>query len=675
MSLNTALKSIGKFILNVLTTPSDGIYPIKRLTNDDRTKIYYAKEKKIFNPDYLTENDLPSYLTARIGIDRNIPLDYQAAKLSCAKYYGLQLDNGKIQGTATGPFANFVLLKGDAKYGSLRYKTAVDGYVNFSRIWSDPSFNNYGTAGTDMIEWEYRPEYSNGSERQSKGSERQSKYDGAYHFFKDDRNKNLEAYGTANSSNLFYNDTATFAGNIPSKLIPVSAFHKYYPDSTDPNSKNSYYASPDAIKNQTIGAFIQNSTSQTNTIQSQAVGVDANSGTTIMSPFFVGAGGKTNIISIYKRMFRSPKPGNETANSTGQFRASAERYTTNLDIGVNNYNNYAAIYPENSKAAVVEKSTVLSGPFLDYLKENGGVVDEIKIDNRSFAKANTDINEIGEQDEYNSLLPTKNKRDMYLNDSDQSRDLIFFYFYDLVNEIYIPFRATISSITDNNTADWETVKYMGRADNLYVYKGFSRDATFTFKVYANSIRELVPMWKRINYLVGLTRPSGYTGKATVTNKTLENVRTAENATQDLLNNAETDEQRQILSEILTNLNNAIATTGAESGFIVPPMIRFRIGDLYDDQPAILKNVAISIPEDATWETLRDDTYKYFFGTNKTKELTIDATSKQLPNIIDVTVQLSLIERKQSITNENHFGPKERDNDWEMKMGSGDFVAS
>jgi hypothetical protein len=667
MSLNTALKSIGKFILNVLTTPSDGIYPIKRLTNDDRTKIYYAKEDRIFNPDYLTKNDLPSDLTARIGLDKNMmapSFNYKTAKLSSKEYIGLQLDNGKIQGTATGPFANFVLLKGDAKYGSLRYKTAMDGYVNFSRIWSDPSFNNYGTAGTDMIQWDYRPEYSNGSDRR--------RLSGAYHFFRDDRNKNLEAYGTANRSNLFYNDTATFAGNIPSKLIPVSAFHKYYPNSIDPNKKDSYYASPDAIKNQTVGAYIQFSAPQTNTIQSRIVGVDANSGTTIMSSVFVDAGSETNIISIYKRMFRNPKPGNETAG-TGQFRASAERYTTNLDIGVHEDNNYAAIYPENSKAAVVEKSTVLSGPFLDYLKENGGVVDEIKIDNRSFAKANTDINEIGEQDEYNSLLPTKNKRDMYLNDSDQSRDLIFFYFYDLVNEIYIPFRATISSITDNNTADWETVKYMGRADSLYVYKGFSRDATFTFKVYANSIRELVPMWKRINYLVGLTRPSGYTGKATVTNKTLENVRTAENATQDLLNNAETDEQRQILSEILTNLNNAIATTGAESGFIVPPMIRFRIGDLYDDQPAILRNVAISIPDDATWETLRDDTYKYFFGKNK--ELTIDATSKQLPNIIDVTVQLALIERKQSITNENHFGPKERDNDWEMKMGSGDFVAS
>ena len=642
MSLNTALKSIGKFILNVLTTPSDGIYPIKRLTNDDRTKIYYAKENILFNPDYLTENDLPSDLTARIGLDKNMmapSFNYKTAKLSSKEYIGLQLDNGKIQGTATGPFANFVLLKGDAKYGSLRYKTAMDGYVNFSRIWSDPSFNNYGTAGTDMLEWEYRPEYSNKSERQSK-------YDGAYHFFKDDRNNNLGAYSNINSSNLFYNDILTSVGNSPPEMMPVSAFHKYYPDSKDPNNKDSQYASPDSIRDETIGTTVES------------------------SPVDVVSADRTNIISTYKRMVRNPKPANETTG-TGQFRASAERYTTNLDIGVHEDNNYAAIYPKNSKADVVEKSTVLSGPFLDYLKENGGVVDEIKIDNRSFAKANTDINEIGEQDEYNSLLPTKNKLDVYLNNSDQSRDLIFFYFYDLVNEIYIPFRATISSITDNNTADWETVKYMGRADNLYVYKGFSRDATFTFKVYANSIRELVPMWKRINYLVGLTRPSGYTGKATVTNNNFTNSSNSDGTTSPP---GIGDDPRSIGEvTIFTNTDKDISTTGAESGFIVPPMIRFRIGDLYDDQPAILRNVAISIPDDATWETLRDDTYKYFFG--KTKELTIDATSKQLPNIIDVTVQLALIERKQSITNENHFGPKERDNDWEMKMGSGDFVAS
>lgn len=668
MSLNTALKSIGKFILDVLKAPSNGIYPIKRLTSDDRIKIYYSKENEIFKPKYLTSDDLPSYLTETIGLNRNKALNYQNAKLNSAKYAGLSLDTGKIQGTATGPFANYAVLKGDAKYGSLRYKTATDGYINFSQIWSNPSFNKYGLDGTGTMEWEYRPEYSNGRERQSK-------YDGAYHFFKDDKNNNLEAYSTANSSNLFYNDIATFAGNIPSKLVPVSAFHKYYPDSIDPNSKSSYYASSDAIKNGTIGAFIQNSTSETNTIQSQVLGVDASGTRTMMSSFYVGGGSKTNIISIYKKMVKNPKPYNET-NDTAQFRASAERYTTNLDIGVNKDNNYSAIYPENSIADIVKKSTVLSGPFLDYLKKNGGVINEIQIDNRGFAKANENINEVGTQDKYNSLLPTKNERDMYLKNGNQSKDLILFYFYDLVNEIYIPFRATISSIADHNTADWETIKYMGRADSLYIYKGFTREVTFSFKVYANSIRELIPMWKRVNYLVGLTRPSGYTGRATVTS---DNFTDSSNPdiryTTDTTFDYSTGEVPRDLGEIVlvNNTKKDSITTGKESGFIVPPMIRFRVGDLYVEQPAVLRNVAISIPDDATWETLRDDNYNYLFGKNK--KLTIEATSKQLPNIVDITVQLSMIERNQAITNENHFGPKFADGDWEMKMRETDFIAS
>lgn len=638
MSLNTALKSIGKFILDVLKAPSNGIYPIKRLTSNDRIKIYYSKEDEIFKPKYLTRDDLPSYLTETIGLNRNMALNYQNAKLNFAKYAGLSLDTGKIQGTATGPFANYAVLKGDAKYGSLRYKTATDGYINFSQIWSNPSFNKYGLDGTGTMEWEYRPEYS-------KGSERESEYDGAYHFFKDDKNNNLQAYSTANSSNLFYNDIATFAGNIPSKLVPVSAFHKYYPDSIDPNSKSSYYASSDAIKNETIGHTLD--------------------GPTIRS----------NIISIYKKMVENPKPYNET-DDTAQFRASAERYTTNSHIGVNEDNNYSAIYPENSIADIVKKSTVLSGPFLDYLKRDGGVINEIQIDNRGFAKANENINKVGTQDEYNSLLPTKNERDMYLNNGNQSKDLILFYFYDLKNEIYIPFRATISSIADHNTADWETIKYMGRADSLYIYKGFTREVTFSFKVYANSILELIPMWKRVNYLVGLTRPSGYTSRATVTNETLANINTAKQATIEQLSSTDDEAKLKALSDVLNNLNNAekdTITTGKESGFIIPPMIRFRVGDLYVEQPAVLRNVAISIPEDATWETLRDDTYNYLFG--KDKKLTIEATSKQLPNIVDITVQLSMIERNQAITNENHFGPKFADGDWEMKMRETDFIAS
>jgi hypothetical protein len=49
-------------------------------------------------------------------------------------------------------------------------------------------------------------------------------------------------------------------------------------------------------------------------------------------------------------------------------------------------------------------------------------------------------------------------------------DIIKFFFYDIVNQKYIPFSATVKGIQDTNSAEWETVEYLGRPDKLYYYK-------------------------------------------------------------------------------------------------------------------------------------------------------------------------------------------------------------
>ncbi len=133
-------------------------------------------------------------------------------------------------------------------------------------------------------------------------------------------------------------------------------------------------------------------------------------------------------------------------------------------------------------------------------------------------------------------------------------DIINFYFYDIVNKKYIPFNATVTGLNEQNTAAWDTVEYLGRADKLYHYKGFTRTLQFDFKTVARSIKELLPMWKRINYLVGLTRPSRYTGR---------------------------------------------------NGFIVPPMVQLTLGDFYKNHNVVITNCQVTIPEDASWETLQE----------------------------------------------------------------------
>src|SRR5208283_3095836 len=78
-------------------------------------------------------------------------------------------------------------------------------------------------------------------------------------------------------------------------------------------------------------------------------------------------------------------------------------------------------------------------------------------------------------------------------------DLIAFYFYDVVNSNYIPFRATVKGISEGNTAFWDELRFIGRADQLYSYNGFSRTLSFTFNVVISSVNELLPSWKKINY--------------------------------------------------------------------------------------------------------------------------------------------------------------------------------
>ena len=89
-------------------------------------------------------------------------------------------------------------------------------------------------------------------------------------------------------------------------------------------------------------------------------------------------------------------------------------------------------------------------------------------------------------------------------------DFIPLYFEDLVNKKYIPFRAYLSGLSDQTAAEWNSLRYLGRADEVSVYNGFTRTGSVEFTVYALSVEELHPMWQRINYVMGLTKPAGYT---------------------------------------------------------------------------------------------------------------------------------------------------------------------
>ena len=72
---------------------------------------------------------------------------------------------------------------------------------------------------------------------------------------------------------------------------------------------------------------------------------------------------------------------------------------------------------------------------------------------------------------------------------------------------FLYFRAFLDTLNDSYTGDWSGTKYIGRAEQFYTYQGFNRALTFSFKIAAFSKSELIPLYKKLNYLVGTTAPT------------------------------------------------------------------------------------------------------------------------------------------------------------------------
>jgi hypothetical protein len=206
-------------------------------------------------------------------------------------------------------------------------------------------------------------------------------------------------------------------------------------------------------------------------------------------------------------------------------------------------------------------------------------------------------------------------------------DLIPMYFHDLVNKKFLPFRSFINSVSEGSDATWTEVNYLGRADKVYVYAGFTRTLTLDFSVQAFSVEELFPMWQRVNYLVGLTMPAAYTG-STETPSAVDK----------------------------KNRGQSNIGTSSPSAFIIPPFVKFRLGDMYRNQPVIITNVGTTVPPEASWELFSNEhgaenNYDYL---NKTIERN-NVRSAQYPTMVTMSVSMTLLEKRAPQTVARHFG--------------------
>ena len=109
------------------------------------------------------------------------------------------------------------------------------------------------------------------------------------------------------------------------------------------------------------------------------------------------------------------------------------------------------------------------------------------------------------------------KSEKVASDSEQSpvNDLVKFRIGVVDNNIesgkpplktYIHFRAFLNGISDGYSSEWNATKYIGRGENLYTYAGFDRKVSLSWTVAAQSKAELIPMYKKLNYLASICAP-------------------------------------------------------------------------------------------------------------------------------------------------------------------------
>lgn len=211
-------------------------------------------------------------------------------------------------------------------------------------------------------------------------------------------------------------------------------------------------------------------------------------------------------------------------------------------------------------------------------------------------------------------------------------DLIAFFFYDVVNKKYIPFRATVKGISESNNALWDELRFMGRADAIYSYTGFTRNLSFSFTVVVNSLIELLPVWNRINYLASSVKPSGYTTK---------------------------------------NQDDKITNR-----FVIPPMFMLTIGDLYKYQPIVITTVSVNIPENAVWELVPEKSVSdWSHLANIIKSTVTNGRVGQVPREIEISIACNVLEKERPEVGGNHFGhaPKNVDGNGYVQIKNEEFL--
>lgn len=96
-------------------------------------------------------------------------------------------------------------------------------------------------------------------------------------------------------------------------------------------------------------------------------------------------------------------------------------------------------------------------------------------------------------------------------------DLVNFRFESVDNDNpneqdVMVFRAFLDNVDDSYNASHNTHKYNGRGEEFYTYNSFKRSISFSFKVAAQTRHEMMPIYRKLNYLAAQTAPEYKNGR-------------------------------------------------------------------------------------------------------------------------------------------------------------------
>jgi len=75
-----------------------------------------------------------------------------------------------------------------------------------------------------------------------------------------------------------------------------------------------------------------------------------------------------------------------------------------------------------------------------------------------------------------------------------------------IDKSWLHFRALLDKFSESYKASWKGREYMGRGEKFYKYNGFDRDISLSFNLVAFSKQELMPIYKKLNYLASTLSP-------------------------------------------------------------------------------------------------------------------------------------------------------------------------